>query len=153
MLSLSITNFSRYSEYLLGPGDYRSEIRVAQAVEVASTIISTKEIAARLQLHHTSAFRLASQRGVLVKSDGLFDRPSAEQHIPELFERNSANAGLDRRTQRVNGVKGSPVMYAAIDREGRIRLPRHLRHRLGLREGGMVEFAETTEGLLLQPAT
>ncbi len=153
MLSLSITNFSRYSEYLLGSGDHHSEIDVPFAVEVASTIISTTEIAARLQLHHTSAFRLASQRGVIVKSDGLFDRASAEILIPELCESHPSIMGVDRRTQRVNGGQDRVVMHAAIDRDGRVRLPCHLRNRLGLREGGMVEFVETTEGLLLKQAT
>lgn len=153
MLSLSITNFSRYSEYLLGSGDHRSEIDAPFAVELASTIISTTEIAARLQLHHTSAFRLASQRGVMIKSDGLFDRASAEDLIPELFESNPTIVGIDRCTQRVNGEPNRLVMHAAIDRDGRVRLPCHLRNRLGLREGGMVEFAETVEGLLLKHAS
>lgn len=153
MLSLSITNFSRYSECLLGPGDHRSEISVDRALDVAETIISTTEIAARLRLHHTSAFRLASQRGVLVKSEGLFDRSSAEELIPELFEHDPLIAGFDQRTYSVNGGQDRLVMHAAIDRDGRIRLPCHLRNRLGLREGGTVEFAETVEGFLLKQAS
>lgn len=153
MLSLSITNFSRYSEYLLGSGDHRREVSEDQALKLAGTIISTTEIAARLQLHHTSAFRLANQRGVLVKSEGLFDRASAAELIPELFENDPVIAGLDRRIHRSTGGDAPLVMHAAIDRDGRIRLPCHLRNRLGLREGGMVEFAETVEGLLLKQAS
>ena len=153
MLSLSITNFSRYSDYLLGAGDHRREVSVDQALKLAGTIISTTEIAARLQLHHTSAFRLASQRGVSVKSEGLFDRASAAELIPELFENDPVIAGLDPRIHRSTVGDVPLVMHAAIDRDGRIRLPCHLRNRLGLREGGMVEFAETVEGLLLKHAS
>lgn len=153
MLSLSITNFSRYSDYLLGSGDHRREVSVDQALELSGTIISTTEIAARLQLHHTSAFRLASQRGVSVKSEGLFDRASAAELIPELFENDPVIAGLDPCIHRSTVGDAPLVMHAAIDRDGRIRLPCHLRNRLGLREGGMVEFAETVEGLLLKHAS
>lgn len=153
MLSLSITNFSRYSDYLLGSGDQRRQISLDQALELSGTIISTTEIAARLQLHHTSAFRLASQRGVLVKSEGLFDRASAAELIPELFENDPVIAGLDPRIHRSTGGDAPLVMHAAIDRDGRIRLPCHLRNRFGLPAGGMVEFAETMEGLLIKQAS
>lgn len=152
MLSLSITNFSRYSDYLLGSGDHRREISLDQALDVAGTIISTTEIAARLRLHHTSAFRLASQRGVLVKSDGLFDRASAEQLIPELLEDDPAISGLDPRAYRSTGSDDPLVIHAAIDRDGRIRLPCHLRNRLGLREGGTVEFEHRVGELLIRAA-
>lgn len=150
MLSLSITNFSRYSDYLLGPGDQFRHISVDQALELARTIISTTEIAARLRLHHTSAFRLASQRGVLVKSDGLFDRASAEELIPELFEDDPVIGGFDRRIHRSVGAHRPLVMHAAIDRDGRIRLPCHLRNRLGLKHGGIVEFGNDRGCLILR---
>jgi len=153
MLSLSITNFSRYSDYLLGSGDHRSGISVDQALELAATIISTTEMAARLQLHHTSAFRLASQRGVLVKSEGLFDRASAEELIPELFEHDHVIVGLDPRIHRSDGGVAPLVMHAAIDRDGRVRLPCHLRNRLGLREGGTVRFEDVGTGLLMNPVS
>lgn len=153
MLSLSITNFSRYSEFLLGPGDHCREVNVDQALKLSGTIISTTEIAARLRLHHTSAFRLASQRGVLVKSEGLFDRASAEELIPELFEHDPVIAGLNPSIHRSTGGDAPLVMHAAIDRDGRFRLPCHLRNRLGLRDGGTVRFEDVGTGLLMNPVS
>ena len=152
MLSLSPPNFSRYSNYLLGPGDHYREVSATRALKLARTIISTTEIAARLRLHHTSAFRLAVQRDVSVKSDGLFDRASAEKLIPELFESAPEIAGMNPQTHRSTGGSGSLIMHAAIDRDGRIRLPCHLRNRLGLREGGTVEFEDVCAGLLVRKA-
>ncbi|WP_225871660.1 hypothetical protein [Qipengyuania atrilutea] len=153
MLSLSITNFSRYSDFLLGPGDHCREVSVAQALDLTKAIISTTEIAARLRLHHTSAFRLASQRGVLVKSNGLFDRASAEELITELFEHDPVIVGLDPRIHRSDGGVAPLVVHAAIDRDGRVRLPCHLRNRLGLRKGGIVRFEDVGTGLLMNPVS
>lgn len=84
MLSISRTIFGRYSGYLLGSEDHFVRICPEKALSTANSIISTTEMAARLQIHHTEAYRLATRLGVSVKRDGLFDRGSAFELIPEL---------------------------------------------------------------------
>ena len=84
MMSLRLCTFPRYSEYLLGSKDHYVEICPTQALDMAKRVISTTEIAARLQIHHTEAYRLATHLGVSLEVHGLFNRVSALRLIPEL---------------------------------------------------------------------
>jgi hypothetical protein len=84
MMSLRLCTFPRYSEYLLGSGDHYVEICPKQALDMAKRVISTTEVAARLQIHHTEAYRLATHLGVSLEVNGLFNRESALRLIPEL---------------------------------------------------------------------
>jgi AbrB family looped-hinge helix DNA binding protein len=43
-------------------------------------------------------------------------------------------------------------MTLRIDKAGRVILPKPVRDRLGLREGGGLELQETPDGLILKPA-
>ena len=151
MLSLSRSNFSRYSDYLVGSGDHLAEIDIRVAVELAEAIISTTEIAARLKIHHTAAFRLATQRMVSVKSDGLFDRASADALIPELSECRSGIATQCQSGHAQLWASSSRVMHAVIASDGRMKLPAHLRNRLGLMSGGKVVLEEANGNLVLRP--
>ena len=84
MLSLRVFTFSKYSNYLVGPGNHFVDIGLNQALDIAKRVISTTEIAARLQIHHITAYKLATHLGVTSEFLGLFERKSAFTLIPEL---------------------------------------------------------------------
>lgn len=150
ILGLSRTNFSRYCEFLLGPGGTFREIFMEDAIRVAQSIISTTELAQRLQLHHTAAHRLASQRNVVVRSAGLFDRVSAEELIPELFDE-CPQIKKFIRSDRAYRKPGDPIkMRAMLTKDWRVRLPAHLCQRLGVEAESEVELEETKGGILIR---
>lgn len=151
MMSLSRTNFSRYSEYLLGPGGHFLDICPHKALSIANTMISTTEIAARLQIHHTDAFRSATQRGVAVKSEGLFDRASAFDLMPELDD--ILRDACGRMVQPTCATKDSRrLSFASVSPDGRFKMPKLIARSLDLDDGGRILFEICDAGVLVRRA-
>lgn len=150
ILNLSVTNFGRYSEFLFGPGRDYQEILMDDVLRRAAQYVSTTELAHRLRIHHVAVRNLAFYRGVKIRSKGLFDRASVKALIPELAESDFGDvaAGLTSPASGQNNV--GMVMCATILRNGRIILPRYIRNRLGLTDGGKVYFEETGDGIVFR---
>lgn len=85
IVNLGITKFSGKSDFLLGEGGQFREIYMEDAIRLAERFISTREIAKRLQVHHTAAYKLALDRGAKEETTGLFDRASIATVISELI--------------------------------------------------------------------
>ena len=114
-------------------------------------MISTTEIAARLQIHHIDAYRLATQRGVAVKSDGLFDRASAFALMPELDD--ILRDACGRSPQPACATKdGRRSSFASVSPDGRFKMPKLVARSLDLHNGGRILFEICDAGVLVRRA-
>ncbi len=153
ILGLSPTNFSRYSDFLLGPGKPFRDIRMVDAVILAKRYIGTTEIAKRLKLHHVAALNLAMQRGVKFADKGLFDRESAQARIPEMGRtKESLIRGMKQASSPQRNRGREMDMRAKVAADGRIRIPALVYQQLGLKAGDTVYFELTKHGAALRTA-
>lgn len=82
IMNIHPPHFSRYSNFLIGPGPNVREIRMKDVLNLAQTYVSTREISRRLGVHPRRAEYLTRFNKVKRAVPGLFYRASAEALIP-----------------------------------------------------------------------
>ena len=145
IMNIPAPNFSKYCDFLFGPGGYFRDITMEEALTLGRTYIGTGEMGHRLGLHHTAARHMAEFRKVESRYPGLYSREAAEALIPEMSRQAIGGAPVISVPE-----KASAEMLATVSPEGRLNLPPYLRRKLGLDQGGRVTFEEGSDGVIMR---